>query len=79
MVKIFKKKSCLFTCMLFLKHLREKSQRTKISGRKLLITSLALFFVRIKNIFFIFFTRIKNIKSKSYLLHDEPLFLCIFF
>ena len=33
------KKSCLFTCMLFLKHLREKSQRTKISGRKLLITS----------------------------------------
>ena len=33
------KKSCLFICMLFLKYLREKSQRTKISGRKLLITS----------------------------------------
>ena len=33
------KKSCLFTCMLFLKVFKKKSQRTKISGRKLLITS----------------------------------------
>ena len=48
------KKSSLLTCMLFLKHLREKSQRTKISGRKLLITSWTLFFC-------IFFTRMKNI------------------
>ena len=30
--------------MLFLKHLKEKSQRTKISARKLFITSWALFF-----------------------------------
>ena len=33
------KKSCLLTCMLFLKVFKKKSQRTKISGRKLLITS----------------------------------------
>ena len=33
------KKSCLFTCMLFLKVFKKKSQRAKISGRKLLITS----------------------------------------
>ena len=41
------KKSCLFTCMLFLKVFKKKSQRTKISGRKLLITSQALFFMHL--------------------------------
>ena len=66
------KKSCLFTCMLFVKYLREKSQRTKISGRKLLITSWALFFVHL-------FYAYKKYLDESYLLHHEPLFLCIFF
>ena len=54
------KKSCLFTCMLFLKHLREKSQRTKISGRKLLITSWAVFL-------WISFTREKYLEQKLFI------------
>ena len=45
-LKIFKKELFIYMCA-FLKHLKEKSQRTKISGRKLLITSWALFFVHL--------------------------------
>ena len=54
------KKSCLFICMLFLKYLREKSQRTKISGRKLLITSWAVFL-------WISFTRKKYLEQKLFI------------
>ena len=39
-LKIFKKELFIYLCA-FLKHLKEKSQRTKISGQKLLITSWA--------------------------------------
>ena len=45
-LKIFKKELFIYMCA-FLKHLKEKSQRTKISGRKLLITSWALFYVHL--------------------------------
>ena len=37
-LKIFKKELFIYL-QAFIKHLRKKSQRTKISGRKLLITS----------------------------------------
>ena len=71
MLKIFKKELFIYMCA-FLKHLKEKSQRTKISGRKLLITSWALFFVHL-------FYDYKKYLDEGYLLHHEPLFLCIFF
>ena len=46
-LKILKKRVFYLLVCFFLKHLREKGQRTKISGRKLLITSLAVFFVHL--------------------------------
>ena len=39
-LKIIKKELFIYLCA-FLKHLKEKSQHTKISGQKLLITSWA--------------------------------------
>ena len=45
-LKIFKKELFIYLCA-FLKHLKEKSQRTKISGRKLLITSWATIFMHL--------------------------------
>ena len=60
MLKIFKKELFIYMCA-FLKHLKEKSQRTKISGRKLLITSWALFFVHL------FYTYKKYLEQKLFI------------
>ena len=58
--------------MLFLKHLREKSQRTKISGRKLLITSWALFFVHL------FYAYKKYLEQKLFITSWATIFMHLF-
>ena len=71
-LKILKKRVFYLLVCFFLKHLREKGQRTKISGRKLLITSWAVFFVHL------FYAYRKYLEQKLFVTLGATIFMHLF-